>query len=333
MRFYFAELITISLLLGWTMPLDANREKQVLDLVQTNLKLAAPITVELLSGGLSGSEIFKVDSFDKAYVVRFWNMLWEEDFPQDLACQKVASDAGYGPTIYFTDELVGVTVMEYHLPEPLPTIPKRLRALVDLLKKVHGGPEVPKGIERTSYLDQLIDEIQETELFDLEAIRGIKDTVYSATYSSAECVPCHRDLHHGNLIYTQGSFLAIDYTWGAMDDPYVDLATIAIFNCETLEEELILLQLYLGRVPEPKEIRKLSLMKVSAKIFYGLEFLRIALAGGASGLLLRETKNYKNFGRHGGAVPSTADFLNYATSLFSEVFDYAQSDLYYELLR
>ena len=285
--------------------------------------------MELLSGGLSGSEVIKVDALNTSYVARFWNMQWADYFPQDLACQLIASDAGYGPKVYFSDEVKGITIMEYHLPETLPEIQIRLQALVDLLKKIHAGPTVPKGIDRQVYLDLLIEETKEMQFFDSEVIRAIKDKVFALTRPHASYVACHRDLHHGNLIYTKGSFFAIDYTWGAMDDPYTDLANIAIFNCATQEEDELLLQLYLGRAPTPTEIAKLSLMKLPIKLFYCLEFLAAGSASTTRNAITSEIdpRSYRDFGRYPGVAPSPACYLYFA-ALLNEVVDYSNSEQY-----
>ncbi len=312
------------------MPADASNETQALELLQNSIGVNGPFTMELLSGGCSGSEVIKVNTSDKSYVVRFWNMQWADYFQQDLACQLIASDAGYGPKVYFFNEVEYITIMEYHFQEALPEIQIRLQALVNLLKKIHAGPVVPTGIDRAVYLDLLIEELKETQFVDLEAIRIIKDTVFSATRPSASYVACHRDLHHGNLIYTEDSFLAIDYTWGAMDDPYADLANIAIFNCKTEEEEKLLLQLYLGYTPSANEMARLSLMKLPAKIFYGLEFLEIANSSKMNGQIIPQTasKGYMDFGRYSGTTQSPTDFLTYAISLLGEVVDYSRSKQY-----
>lgn len=115
-----------------------------------------------------------------------------------------------------------------------------------------------------------------------------------------------------------------------MDDPYADLANIAIFNCKTEEEEKLLLQLYFGHAPSAKEMARLSLMKLPAKIFYGLEFLGIAYASKRNGQIIPQptSKTYMDFGRYGGAVSSPTDFLIYAFSLLSEVIDYSRSEQY-----
>lgn len=308
----------------------ANHVTQALVIMQNSIGVNGPYTIERLSGGCSGSEVIKVSTPNKDYVIRFWNMQWAGYFPQDLACQLIASDAGYGPKVYFSDEVQGFTIMDYYFPEALPETQIRLQALVDLVKKIHAGPVVPKGVDRSVYLDSLIDELKTTPFFDLEAIRTIKDTVFNATRPGASCVACHRDLHHGNLIYTQSRFIALDYTWGAMDDPFADLANIAIFNCKNEAEDRLLLQLYFGNQPNARQMASLSLMKLSAKIFYGLEFLGLFYLNKMEEPITSRaaSKAYIDFGGHGGRASSPTDFFTYAISLLSEVIDCSHREQY-----
>lgn len=298
----------------------------LLKLMRDHLGIHDPFTTERLVSGYSGSQIVKVDTSAKSYIVRFWNMQWADDFPQDLACQLVASDAGYGPRVYYSNVETGITVMEYLPRKNLPDTEMRLKALVDLLKKIHGGPPMPVGIDRATYLDALIEENKNSKLCDLEPLRKIKDTVFEAM-RGREKVPCHRDLHPGNLLYTEKDlFVAIDYTWGTMDDPYVDLANLAVFNCQAEEEEKRLLELYLGRIPTPAERARLSLMKLPVKIFYGLEFLGIAAKENA--FLPSLAQDYRDFGRSMKAPLPPSQLLQYAACLLGEVIDYSRSRQY-----
>jgi hypothetical protein len=306
----------------------ADRKIEAVELLQRELGIEGPFKVERLVGGFTGSEVIKVDVLDQSYVVRFWNMQWADYFPQDLACQLIASEAGYGPKVYFSDAVKGITIMKYHFPEPLPSTKIKLQALVDLLKKIHAGPAVPKGMDRSEYLNLLLEDAKETRLFDLEALKTIKDTVFAVTRPYAHCVTCHRDLHHGNLIYTEGRFYAIDYNWGAMDDPYSDLANIAIFNCESLEEDELLLKLYLRHDPSPEERARLALMKLPIKIFYGLEFLEKAFANTKEHGPPTSFKSYRDFEHSSLSSLSPADLLHHATSFLSEVIDYAHTEQY-----
>lgn len=78
---FFAKLIIASFI-GWTMPADANNQANALKLLQNSIEAQGPFTTEFLSDGCSGSDIIKVNTLDKSYVVRFWNMQWERTFPK-----------------------------------------------------------------------------------------------------------------------------------------------------------------------------------------------------------------------------------------------------------
>jgi len=306
---------------------DEDNDIQATKLLEKQLGVMGPFTTKLLGGGLSGSRVIRVDTPEKAYAVRFWNQQWIDYFPQDLECQLIASKAGYGPKVFFYDRNEAVTVMEYHFPEGLPEKKIKLQALANLLNQIHSGLTLPKGIDRSVYLDLLIEETQGRGFYSAETIRSIKNAVFSAMRPNAECVPCHRDLHHGNLIYSESSFYSIDYTWGAMDDPFTDLANISIFNCETEQDEQFLLQLYFGRAPSTLEMARLSLMKLPIKIFYALEFLGAGAQNLPKGAIEYQVmpKSYMRFGVHDGTMISPADFLNYAEALLEEVIVYSSS--------
>jgi hypothetical protein len=323
-------IITTWFLIGSTMPSSADNDIQATKLLEKQLGAIGPFTTKLLAGGLSGSRVVRVDSPEKTYAVRFWNQQWIDYFPQDLECQLIASTAGYGPKVLFYDRNQAITVMEYLSPKGLPEKKIKLQALADLLNQIHSGPILPKGIDRSIYLDLLIEETEGSGFYNAETIRSIKNAVFSATRPNAECLPCHRDLHHGNLIYSENSFYSIDYTWGAMDDPFTDLANISIFNCETEEDEHLLLQLYFGRAPTALEMARLSLMKLPIKIFYGLEFLGVGAQNLPKGAIEHQVtpKSYMCFGSHDGTVVSPADFLNYAGAILEEVIIYSSSPQY-----
>jgi aminoglycoside phosphotransferase (APT) family kinase protein len=249
----------IYILSGLCMPLFSNKTTEAIEIVQNILKKKGPFSVDILSGGLSDSTIVKVNASSQSYVVRFWNMQWAEYFPQDLACQMIASEAGYGPHVFFASHEEGFSVIEYFQPEAFPSVESRLQAYVDLLKKMHHGPMVPRGIDKSIDLDESIEDAIKInpQFIDLKVIKTVKDAVFKALPLNISPVPCHRDLHPGNLIYNQGRFVAIDYTWCGMDDPFSDLATIAIFNCQTPKEEELLLQLYHGHAPTLRDIAHL----------------------------------------------------------------------------
>lgn len=288
--------------------MNMNKEAQARDIIKgLGFEVGSS---EVLSGGYSGSTIVRVGDF----VVRFWNMKWKDDFAQDLACQKIAGEAGYGPKVFHYDEEHGITVMEYLKHERVESL---LESVVELVKRIHEGPQVPAGIDRSKYLDELFQEF-EGKRGELKLLREIKDQVFESVGKKVTKVPCHRDLHFGNLIFNKGRFKAIDYTWGAMDDAYADLAAVALFACKDRADENKLLQLYLQREATSEKKARLSLMKIPTKIFYGLEFL-----GLSKDRMYSKPICYKDFGKRD--VSDTAELRGYSNALLNEVLEYAAS--------
>lgn len=89
---------------------------EALSIVRDVLRPKEPITLAIMAPGCSGLTLVKVASVEKSYVIRFWNKRRLKYWPQDLACQLVASAAGYGPLVVFSDEQAAVSVMEFRAP-------------------------------------------------------------------------------------------------------------------------------------------------------------------------------------------------------------------------
>lgn len=308
------------ILLGITLGLFCNDESKAFEILETKLHDKGPYQIELLSGGLSGSKIYKVSSSLKTYAFRFWNKQWIDFYPQDLAGQLIGSEAGYGPKIYYSDEKDCITVMDY-CPHSRPSDDVRLNELGNLLKKIHNGPELPKGIDKAKDFEDSIDELSKLNLpyIDFSLIKKVKDAIYR--HREMPFVPCHRDLHPGNISYAKDKFWAFDYTWCGMDDPYFDIATIALFNCVDEKKNRELLTVYLGREPTKRELAKLSLFKQASKMFYGLEFLRLYPSKPSTLPPHPLTNRYLTFGLAGSQF-TPDDYTEFAVSFLNEIIEY-----------
>lgn len=306
------------LIICLVMNLFANDESRAYEILSNVLGEKGPYRLELLSGGLSGSKIYKVDTADKTYAFRFWNKEWIEWYPQDLVGQWVGSEAGYGPKIYYSDEADCITVMDYC---PHTTIERPFEALAELLRRIHQGPKLPYGIDKAADFQESLDELAKMNLsyIDLAAIGKVRDAILANRDS---VVPCHRDLHPGNISYCGGQYWAFDYTWCGMDDPYFDLGTIALFHCKDRKEERELLSFYLGREAGTKELAKLSLFKQASKMFYGFEFLKLYPSKPGTKVPYPLTNRYLTFGV-AGSLFGPNDYTEFALSLLHEVAQYA----------
>lgn len=228
-----------------------------------------------LKGGLSGASLFLADNGKKKYVVRFFSHLSKDQTVRLISANKAASSGGYGPHVYFDDAVDGVIVTDYLTPQPLNSGTLH-QDLALLLKKIHRGPQLQNAghlWERTMSILHELKKVNQS-LVDIPAIENDLNQLVKKASQNLESAPCHRDLNPTNLIYTHHKLFAVDYDSAGQDDPYIDVAEVAIFYCSDEKQEIKFITSYLDHPPSQAEIDKFLLMKKIAFFFYGVEFLR-----------------------------------------------------------
>ncbi|MBY0353768.1 phosphotransferase [Candidatus Babeliales bacterium] len=230
--------------------------------------------VNILKGGLSGAPIFLASKGTDQYVVRFFDHLSSDQIPKLIRAQKAAATSGYGPKIYWDNVEQGAVVMDYLEPEQ-PDKKNILNDLVILLNKIHQSPRIESSGSLWDLTYAAINKLKGVKqtLLELSAVQTYLEKLVQKVSQNLASKPCHRDMNPGNLIFSKGQFFAVDYDSFGMDDPYIDIAQVAIFYCYSAEAEKQLLTLYLHRQPTDAEMAKLQLFKRIALIFYGMEFL------------------------------------------------------------
>ena len=250
----------------WSPRID---EKYAAATVQNELSLSGNISAQKLSGGFSGTMNFLVSDALKKYVVRFI-----ENGPHrevEVFNFKIASHGGYGPHVYLADSSRGIVIMEYLSGKKISyedmQSDQLYVALAHLLLKIHSGPAFKNSgynvFKRIEHAIQ-INKPKNSAYIPLAKIEQII-TIIHQTLSPhlIKSIPCHNDLHKGNLVFTENEFKAIDYGDAAQGDPYYDVATVANATSffATPAHERILLATYLERQPTRTEEAKLYLMK------------------------------------------------------------------------
>jgi thiamine kinase-like enzyme len=256
-----------------TRPIDENYAALV---TKKALAISGPVSANVLVGGLSGAPIFKVTTDSSQYVARFLVHKIPEKREREVACLKIASQEGYGPHLYFVDSTQEYVIMEYVKSQPLSVEQRQTdepyRALGNLLRKMHHGPAFP-GIRN------VFDEIQKyiqilyaknDGSIPLAKVEQIVAPIHQAVTPYLTSMPSHSDLNPNNLLFMDNECKAIDYEGAVQSDPYVDVATVAVFYCSDSKHEKELLSTYLGRQPSPKEAAQLSLMKEVVRMSYAL---------------------------------------------------------------
>lgn len=85
----------------------------------------------------------------------------------------------------------------------------------------------------------------------------------------------------------KGKVIAIDWDAAGLNDPYYDLATIAMWYVKVPEVEKNLLKEYLGRDPKINELKHLNIMKKVAMAIAGGNLIKAGIQMGC--IVKRET--------------------------------------------
>jgi thiamine kinase-like enzyme len=224
-----------------------------------------------LGGGITNRN-FRIDIAGQSFVVRLFGkdseLLGIDRAAEDQAATSAAT-AGVAPE-----------VVEY-MPE--------LRALVT--RFMEADPLPPEDLERPEVLEQVVRSVKAihamghiTSTFDAFGVVRDYCTVaeehdvrvpdeYGSMLAFADRIerafgrapipprPCHNDLLNANFLVKQGRVLIVDYEYAGMGDLFFDLGNLSINNGINEDAQMLLLELYFGRVTSP-EVARLKLMRV-----------------------------------------------------------------------
>lgn len=259
-----------------------NREIETLRIMKDFLKVDEGIQIKELCGGFSGADLFLVDYQGQKFVVRFSNTTNREEFQKEMSICEIASNSGYGPKVYLSDEEEGFIVMEY-LENELEVEKISIPSLAELTKKIHEGPSFSSSsnimeLQIFRMLDYIYSRKFYSEVVPLDWMERILEAfreINSALESFPMEAPCHGDLHKANLFFAKGQCYAIDYELASMSDPFLDLATLSLSYDFDKGQDNLFLTHYFNREPTQKEQSKLFVMKQLVSLYWGFGLINL----------------------------------------------------------
>ncbi|MDR3646299.1 MAG: phosphotransferase [Candidatus Babeliales bacterium] len=259
-------------------------EKYAANLVKNKLYIPGNVTASVLKGGLSDSKIFRVTSESKNYVVRFLINKTLDERKIEIEALKRVSSSGYGPYIYYADIDKGVVIMEFlqnqNISEELRNSESLYILLANLLKNIHACHKTNLTDNNTKVFDDIYKDIQDlnnvsNQHIPLEKLLTITQIIQQAVTNHLTTALCHNDLNPNNILFLGNQFKAIDYEHAAQNEPYYDVATVAVFYCFRTSDEHLLLTRYLDKEPSAQAMSKLYLIEQLVWINYALAFLKM----------------------------------------------------------
>ena len=197
-------------------------------------------TFARVAAGLSGAGVYRVDANGHAFVLKVAGENQPlSEWQRRVHIQRLAADAGLAPRIVHVDEerraIVSVFVVDRSFPAFWATPSTRDAALALLgstLRRVHDLP-LPADAEAkdaTSFLATIWSGLSgsfATPSFVGDAVeRVLAERPPPAERST---VLSHNDMNPTNLVYDGERLLLFDWDMAAPNDPFYDLAAIAVF--------------------------------------------------------------------------------------------------------
>lgn len=222
--------------------------------------------IEILPGGLT-NENFKVTIGGKDYALRVAGKGTAEmiDRPaEDNNAHLMAAD-GINPELFYYDPATGDKIDKYIDGKTL-TIPdfqtdkadEYIKMIAKTLYRVHNGES--KFIGKFDFLDEFDSYLKLIEKNNIKVYDGhaevleMMGTVRSALEKSPRRqTPTHNDPLPENWIVKDGKIYLIDWEYGGIGDPIMDVAAFSLEVGLTEEQEQLLIKEYFGREANDKE--------------------------------------------------------------------------------
>jgi aminoglycoside phosphotransferase (APT) family kinase protein len=201
--------------------------------------LRGPTTaITRIASGLSGAAVHRVDAGDRAFVLKLARPDESlEHWRRNLATRRAAAGAGLTPDVVHADETHRATVTTFVADRGFPmfwlnpaTHDAAVAALGDTLRRLHA---LPPGDARPLDAHRLLADVA-SRLADVPFPSFVADAmrlllVDPPPPAERAAVLSHNDVNPSNLLYDGERILLVDWDVSGLNEPFYDLACIAVF--------------------------------------------------------------------------------------------------------
>jgi Phosphotransferase enzyme family len=232
-------------------------------------------------GGVSGAFVFRVEAGGRSCVLRMEGTSSPLRNPHQYASMRVAAEAGLAPRLHHVDEAARVAVMDFVVDRPLDSFPGGPRALAQalgkMLRRLQTTPTFGPFMAYPDIVARLWGHVCRSGLFAAGVLDGhtqrLADIRADYRWDPEHSVSSHNDVLPRNLLFDGERLWLIDWESAYRNDPLVDMATTLDNFAPSLELEEVLLQTWLGRVPDQALRDRLALLRAMTRLFYaGVQF-------------------------------------------------------------
>ncbi len=243
-----------------------------------------------LSGGASGAFPFRAQVGGCRYLVRVEGPASPLRNPHQYEAMRIAAEAGIAPAIHHLDATARVAVIDFVDEKPLSTFPggrpALVRALAELLGRVHAASPFPAFVEYPAIVARLWAHVCRTGLFApgvLDAHTARLDTIRrSYSWDPAGTVSSHNDPVPRNILFDGERLWLIDWESAYRNDPLVDAAIMLDNLAPAADLQRLFVQAWLGRMPDDAFHVRLGQVRALTRLYYaGVLLSASAAASGA----------------------------------------------------
>lgn len=232
---------------------------------------AADVGIEPLGGMTNRNYRVTVDG--TRYVVRIPGEGTEEyvDRKADEQATRITSNLGVNAPLVFYDASTGVQITRFiengvTMSTSVFADPGSVRRAALSFRKLHTSGAKFRNRFDDKEIAQSYAELLAKKNSPLpegyDRVQRDSETIRSAlAQSCGEFVACHNDPAPENLIDTGERVYILDWEFGGNNDPFWDLADLAVETGFSEEQDRLLLETYLGREPKLSEYGRLVLQK------------------------------------------------------------------------
>lgn len=262
--------------------------------------------VSLLSGGLTGVPVYKIEVEKKAYAIKLENVNDKRfDLIRNYKIIEMVSKQGISPLVHFTDAERGIILMNYIEVKARPEASSEsIKEFADLIRSLHEKNSFPNWksvIEIVYEIYQTFPEkFRQNKIIDncMQEIKKMENILFD----EIDIRSCHCDLNPVNILFDGDSYYLVDWQAASPQSFYFDLAYSAIwfyFYNENLCASF--LNAYLEREADEVEKAKYYLMRIFVNIYLGIGFISLPFKLNINTQILSD-ENIEN-------LPSFIEFL------------------------
>lgn len=235
--------------------------------------------LEPISGGLTNQN-YKLILPQSAYFVRVNSgdkAILGLDPEREYLCTKQAADVGIAPPILWYDPIDKVIVTPFIDSQSIELDPLSRQRIIKAIKAFHlSGKELPNQFcpyqAIFDYYQHALSLRADREIPATKVILSIMEDIKAVIPYFINTVPCHLDLHLHNFLDDGKKIWIIDWEYGAMADPFFDLASWASVDRFSEDQMKEVLSFYLDH-PTQEDLARLYLLSILAEIRWGFWYL------------------------------------------------------------